>query len=295
MTFFYTKPYQFLLTLFLISLTSGSYAQKAPYFKEGESPVSSEKKWKLVKSMSDEFSGSKVNQKKWQISGQGWIGRAPGLFLPSNVTVAHGNLQITATKLPKDVKKEGKVFTHGGGYAGSRKGMTYGYYECRMKGNKTFMSSTFWLINEREEAIDCDRRVTELDVQECVGQINTDKDFAQDADQRMGFNTHSRGIQDGCDIPAGTIGGKTPTAGKTYEDFHVYGVWWKSEKEVLFFLDGEFVEKVTPKADFNLPMHLRMVVETYNWNPVPEDGGMTGSFEDRTTLYDWVRTWKLVD
>ncbi|GAL80636.1 hypothetical protein JCM19274_1262 [Algibacter lectus] len=40
-------------------------------------------------------------------------------------------------------------------------------------------------------------------------------------------------------------------------------------------------------------MYLRMVVETYNWNPVPEDGGMTGSKEDRTTTYNWVRSWTL--
>ncbi len=36
-------------------------------------------------------------------------------------------------------------------------------------------------------------------------------------------------------------------------------------------------------------------METYDWKPVPADGGMTGSFEDRITSYDWVRTWKLED
>lgn len=40
-------------------------------------------------------------------------------------------------------------------------------------------------------------------------------------------------------------------------------------------------------------MHLRMVVETYDWNPVPADGGMDASKKDRTTYYDWVRTWEL--
>ena len=83
--------------------------------------------------------------------------------------------------------------------------------------------------------------------------------------------------------------------GKVYDDFHVYGVWWKSKDEVLFFLDGEFQEKVTPPADYDIEMYLRMVVETYNWNPVPEGEGMTGSVEERTTTYNWVRSWKLVD
>ena len=53
--------------------------------------------------------------------------------------------------------------------------------------------------------------------------------------------------------------------------------------------------KVTPPADFDIEMYLRMVVETYDWNPVPKDGGMTGSKEDRTTTYNWVRSWQLVD
>ena len=46
---------------------------------------------------------------------------------------------------------------------------------------------------------------------------------------------------------------------------------------------------------YDLPMYLRLVTETYDWNPVPADGGLTGSFEERTTKYDWVRTWKLID
>ena len=279
----------------LLLLVTTVFAQKSPQFQEGQDPKQSNQKWVLVKSMSDEFEGNKIDEKKWQISGQGWIGRAPGLFLSENVKVANGSLQITTTKMPKAVKKQGNEFTHGGGYVGSMESATYGYYECEMKANKTFMSSTFWLINDRKDSEGCDQRTIELDIQECVGQINTDQPFAQDADQRMGFNTHSRGIKEGCAVPSGSLGGKTQLGAKAHEGFHVYGAWWKSKEEVLFFLDGKFIEKIKPAADFNLPMYLRMVVETYNWNPVPEDGGMTGSVGDRTTTYNWVRSWKLVD
>ena len=279
----------------LVFLATSMIAQKAPTFINGEDPKPSTQKWSLIKNMSDEFDGKKIDEKKWQISGQGWIGREPGLFLPENVKVADGNLQITTTKMDKTVVKQNKTFTHGGGYVGSVKGMTYGFYEARMKGNKTFMSSTFWLISNQKGVEGCDKRTTELDIQECIGQITSDKAFAQGADKRMGFNTHSRGIQEGCDVPSGSKGGEALTNGKTYDDFHIYGVWWKSKDEILFFLDGKFVEKITPKADFNIPMYLRMVVETYHWNPVPADGGMTGSLKDRTTNYDWVRAWELID
>nr|WP_281989280.1 T9SS type A sorting domain-containing protein [Aquimarina aggregata] len=81
-----------------------------------------------------------------------------------------------------------------------------------------------------------------------------------------------------------------------YAGYHTYGVWWKSAKELLFYLDGKFVYEVTPAANFNLPMYLRMVVETYDWNP-PKNGrdGMNDSQANRTTYYDWVRSYRLVD
>ncbi len=284
---------QLLILMFLFTINS--YPQKAPYFLKGEDPKPKGSKWKKIKTMSDEFNKDKVNENKWQISGQGWIGRPPGLFQAENIKLAEGKLQITAKKLPKPIIKNGKTFTHGGGYVGSRSGMTYGYYECRMKANKTFMSSTFWLINEKRNANFCDRRTTELDIQECFGERTSKQGFTIKFDEFMNSNTHSRHIPDGCDFVKGTVPAKASIGSKVYDDYHVYAVWWKSKDEILFFLDGKFQSKVKPKADFNLKMYLRMVVETYNWNPVPVDGGMNASVEDRTTSYDWVRSWKLID
>lgn len=285
--------YKNTLTVAILLLSALAYGQKAPFFKTGEDPKPNKTKWKLVKGMSDEFDGKKVDEKKWQVSGQGWIGRAPGLFVADNITVADGNLEIITNTLDKPVVKQGKTYTHGGGYVGSYQGMTYGYYECRMKANKTFMSSTFWLINDRKDAEGCDKRTTELDIQECVGEVTTDQEWAQLMLNNMNSNTHSRDIPEECSIAPGIIGAKKPLNQLASEDYHVYGVWWKSKDEVLYFLDGKFHSKVKPAADFNIPMHLRMVVETYDWNPVPADGGMTGTPEDRTTYYDWVRTWEL--
>lgn len=292
---FLIKTLKDLIVLSFLLLVSSVFSQSSPQFDKGEDPKPFDKKWKIVKEMSDEFKGKKIDHKKWQTSGQGWIGRSPGLFLAENVKVSQGSLQIITTKLPDTVIKQRKIFTHGGGYVGSRKAMTYGYYECEMRSNKTFMSSTFWLINERDKSKGCDNRTVELDIQECVGQITSDKEFALKFDNYMNSNTHSRGVKEGCDVPKGTVGANAAIEAKVYDDFHVYGVWWKNKDEVLFFLDGKFQSKVNPPADFNIPMHLRMVVETYDWNIVPEDGGMNGSIEDRTTTYNWVRSWKLVE
>ncbi|NIJ44872.1 beta-glucanase (GH16 family) [Wenyingzhuangia heitensis] len=285
-----------LVLVLCIGVFGHVFSQKAPYIIKDDGLGLLDKEWKLIKNMSDEFDGKELDDKKWYNSTGGWIGRAPGLFVPNTVKVEDGELRITNYRLPKPVTKKGSEFTHACGLVGSRDGMTYGYYECKMKASKTFMSSTFWLISDRRELSGCDKRTTELDIQECVGRITTDKKFALDADVRMGSNTHSRGIPEGCNIPKGTKGAKAILKeGKVYEAFHTYGVWWKNEKEVLFFLDGVLVNKVTPAADFNIPMHLKMVTETYNWNPVPTDGGLTGTKEERTTSYDWVRSWELVN
>lgn len=281
--------------LSVLLLASIANAQKTPFFEQGENPLPEGKKWKMVKSMSDEFKGKKVDESKWQISGQGWVGRAPGLFQAENIKVSNGNLQITTKMLPEPITKKGKTYTHGGGYVGSREGMTYGYYECRMKANKTFMSSTFWLINEGRGIKGCDKRTTELDIQECVGEIVNDAAWMKNFDQKMNSNTHSRNIPEGCDFIKGSNKNGSEIGSKVYDDYHVYAVWWKSKDEILFFLDGKFKGEVKPPADFNIEMYLRMVVETYDWNPVPADGGMTGSVADRTTSYDWVRSWKVVN
>jgi len=273
---------QYMLVVFLLVANFIS-AQKTPYFNDGEDPKPSNQKWKLVKKMSDEFNGKKVDEKKWQISSQGWIGRVPGLFQAENIRVQDGSLKITTKLLPTPIIKQDKEFTHGGGYVGSRNGMTYGYYECEMKANKTFMSSTFWLINEANELEGCDKRTIELDIQECVGQITNSAEWMKNFDQGMNSNTHSRNIPEGCEYEKGLNKSGAQLGGKVYDDYHVYGVWWKSKDEVQFFLDGKFQAKVTPPADYDIEMYLRMVVETYNWNPVPEDGGMSGSEADRTT------------
>ncbi|WPR73123.1 family 16 glycosylhydrolase [Flavobacterium sp. NG2] len=281
---------------FILVLAANSIvAQKSPVFEKGQDPKPDGKKWELVKNMSDEFNGKKVDEDKWQISGQGWIGRAPGLFMAENITVSDGSLKIITNMLPQPVVKQNKTYTHGGGYVGSRNAMKYGYYECEMKANKTFMSSTFWLINEGKGAQGCDKRTTELDIQECVGQIVNKAEWMKNFDQKMNSNTHSRNIPEGCDYAKGSNKGGGDIGGKVYDAFHVYGVWWKSKDEILFFLDGKFVTKVKPPADFDIDMYLRMVVETYDWNPVPDDGGMNGTKEERTTTYNWVRSWKLND
>jgi len=278
---------------FSVTVLEGKEASLGPFFVDDD-PAPSDKSWTTVEALSDEFDSEELDETKWlNTDPRRWIGRAPGLFKKASVSLRDGELKLTADILPEEEVVRGNTFTHAGAYIGSQEAAVPGYYfECRMKANKTFMSSTFWLINHKNEASGCDRRVTELDITECVGEVNTTADWARRFDETIHSNTHSRQAE--CsDTPTGSAGNNAPLGNKAWEEYHVYGAWWKSPKEVQFFLDGKKIYKVTPKADFDLPMYLRMVVETYDWNPTPADGGMTGTEEERTTSYDWVRTWKL--
>lgn len=259
-------------------------------FNAKSQPPKAEKgyKWQIVKELSDEFDGNSLDEVKWaNADPERWRGRSPGLFMAEAVTVKDGKMRITADKLKKPVGK----FTHKGGHVYSKGKVQPGsYIECRMKANKTFMSSTFWLNNYTDETTGCQSRVTELDVQECIGYPFDHKKTSQ-----MGSNTHSRSIPKECtQHEPGSVGNHCETPGKVYDNYFTYGVWWKGPRELLFYLNGEYKYTITPKADFDISTHIKLVVETYNWSPVPEDGGMTGTFEERTTFYDWVRTWECV-
>ncbi len=278
---------------FNVTVTRNEPSSNLPYFIE-VNPAPFGKTWNPVENLSDEFNDGNFDENKWlNTDPNRWIGRAPGIFKENTVTEADDNLMLTAYQLDTPEVVNGNTFTHAGSNIYSKEAAQVGYYfECRMKANKTFMSSTFWLINNRNDGTGCDKRVTELDIQECVGQVTGTANFAQNFDETIHSNTHSR--QTDCpDTPTGSAGDNSEIGSKVWADYHVYGVWWKSATEIEFYLDGKKVYTVVPKANFDLPMYLRMVVETYDWNPVPSDGGMTGTEEERTTFYDWVRTWEL--
>ncbi|MEO1449334.1 MAG: family 16 glycosylhydrolase, partial [Bacteroidota bacterium] len=283
---------------------TSAFAQSTPFFNAGQNPAPPGKMWQKIDNMSDEFNGTSLNTAKWDNQFSGWKGRAPALFSVNAVTVGGGDLKIEAADdLTQQEKNQNPGFTHQGGLVRSINKTTYGYFETRMKANRTCLSSTFWLINQKNEFSGCDKRVTELDVVETVG-VNAypddpGKDWITNTTVRnMNSNTHSRNVDGnpGCGINVGQQGAKAPLGEEAWEDYHVYGVWWKNATEVILFLDGQEVNTVTPPADFDLDMYLRMVVESYDWNK-PRAGfdNMNLTQADRTTYYDWTRSWKLVD
>lgn len=287
---------------FDVIVTRDSPSNNQPYFI-GNDPKPTGKKWTKVEDLSDDFNGTSFNDTKWHrnpsTDGFNWIGRPPGLFKSENVTVANGNLNVAVQKLASSQTVNGNEYTHGGAIIRSKKVAVQGqYYECRMKANSTVMSSTFWIAYKQS----CNSgpvRKLELDIQECVGRVhNGTSDWAKDYANIFASNTwrHQRtcdtGVNESQQSP-----GKTILSEENNSRYFVYGCWWKSPTEILFYLDGEYTHSITPPTDFDLEGHITMAVETYDWNPVDDAGNIfsTGSVDELTTKYDWVRTWKLED
>lgn len=154
------------------------------------------------------------------------------------------------------------------------------------------MSSTFWLMTKETDKTS--EKKLELDIQECVGKVSPsaanwvngwDKIFHSNAIHRTNsYNPTQVQIQ-----------GQSSLTEKNHSRYFTYAAWWKSPTEIRFYLDGEYKYSITPSVDWNVPAFYQMAIETYDWNPVPSDGGLVkaGSKEERTTRYDWIRTWKI--
>ncbi|MEW4924133.1 HYR domain-containing protein [Algibacter sp. 2305UL17-15] len=286
---------------FDVIITKDAPSASLPYFID-INPTPTGKKWTKVENLSDEFETA-FDDAKWHrdpaTDGFGWIGRAPGLFEPDNVTVNGGNLTVTVDKLAAPQTIGTHTYTHGGAIVRSKAKAKQGhYFECRMQANKTVMSSTFW-IAYKQNCNTGPQRKLELDIQECVGRFSGDpvKDpWAVNYDHIYASNTWRH--KQSCDVSESVQSpGKTVLDEDNHSRFFVYGCWWKSPTEILFYLDGKLSHSITnPPADFDLEGHITMAIETYGWNPIDAANIFeTASADDRSTKYDWVRTWKLDD
>lgn len=289
-----TLSHQLLALLFVAFLNSVTSAQEGPTFADGQDPKPEGKEWQPVELLTDEFEGESLDMSKWQTdplaNGWPWPGRPPALFDPRSVTVDAGKLRVTVGKLEKPVEVKGETFTHRGGIIRSLKeGRPGWYFECKMKANQTVMSSTFWLITKHGG----EKRL-ELDIQECVGRLTEKTDsWAKNWDQTFHSNAISH-VKNRDPIRV-QLPKQMKLKTKNWERYYVYGAWWKSEHEIRFYLDGKYMYSIEPKVAWDLPGHMQLAVETYDWNPLPDDGGLVekGDWLQRTTLFEWVRTWEL--
>lgn len=277
--------------------------RKTPYFV-GDNPTPEGKKWEVVKALSDEFDGPKIDNKKWFTDPAAhphlkWHGRQPSLFQSKNIQIKNQELTIEVGKLPEPITvapyNTPTTYEFYGGILRSKVTTNVGnYYECRMKMNKTEMGGGFWLMGFNPA---CDKK-HEIDITESVGVIS---ELASDWVKNKGWDNifHANAIRrrDACQSDQVKDKGHVKTPTKNHEAYYVYGCWRKSATELLFFLNGEYQFTLTPPVPFDQDMYMQFSIESYDWNPFQLNGSKveTASQSDRTTHIDYIRTYKLVD
>lgn len=263
----------------LLLLSMGCTAIAAP----PEPPAG--QKWVINDAFTDEFNGDELDATKWHNHHPFWKGRAPAKFVPEALSFKEGLLCMENRMLDEPDDR----FTIGAGAIVSKSiSAFFGYYECRMKASSISMSSTFWLSSRSHKMDNGQRYSTELDIQETVGGPKRFKD----KNVTMNWNTHFWHNGDSL-----TKGGRANVTPPTNEAFHTYGAWWVDANTVHFYVDDQFVGTTHPVTDlkqepFNVPMHLNMVTETYDWEEPPTAEELSDSTRN-TTYYDWVRAYTM--
>lgn len=252
--------------------------------------------WMLNEPYSDEFSGARLDTTKWHDHYPGWKGRVPGLFVPESVGVRDGHLQIRSTLMdpPQGVSNEWWIAC--GAIQSKAQKAGFGYYETRMKASSLRTSSTFWLMNQREQAEQVGKR-TELDIQECIGNAKRWPGFKH----QFRNNTHVTYLTETNDVGehvVAQLGTSTDLGEDVDENFHRYGCWWVDAHTMKFYLDGRLVQTMelptdSDPAPFDQPMLVNLVCEIYDWEFLPEIDGLKDDSRN-TTYYDYVRAYKLV-
>ncbi|NJB35202.1 family 16 glycosylhydrolase [Croceivirga sp. JEA036] len=263
------------------------------------------KRWVMNPDFSDEFNGTALDTTKWLDHHPTWIGRKPGLFMASQVTVADGYLQLKGAHMGKDtlVNAYGKVDTFNikGAAVVSKKKIQFGYYETRVKAAATTMSTTFWFstVGNFKGPKDCDSYGLEWDIHESIGRKGDfDGQFFA-----SGMHANAHFWYNDCegkrhDFRAPQV--RFEDERLTSEDFNVYGGWWKNESEASLYYNHRppkhqrFYDKIKQQP-FDQPMYMRLVSETYPypWIALPNKEELADSTKN-VVYYDWVRAYQLV-
>ncbi len=260
------------------------------------------KVWVKKESMSDEFDTWDSN--KWFKST--WNYGVPVFMSQSadNSGVGGGNLWIKATL--NESNSEGRWFQTARIH--SKAETSYPMYtEARIKTAHISAYNTYWLNNGNSSNRD------EIDIiennskpscgcqPEFPTQMNSQYFHADSSKDPVEIRNKGNASQS-------VMSDANPLKGvKWNEDYHTYGVWWKDEKHIQFYLNGEPAGSVTVGhhqdgtvySDRVFTRELEIIFDLWT-NEASWLGGLPPKSDladnsINTMKVDWVRTWKLED
>lgn len=234
--------------------------------------------WEPVIELSDEFDS--FDENKWNNYHPGWAGRTPSHFAKENVSVNNGYLCLRSTprvSSMSQVKNAAKdVWVNSAAVSSKQKIALPGYYyETRIKASDLSMTSSFWFRMGH---------FSEIDVIENVGR--PENPAKRHFETQMKMNTHLYREDPKISTPRDYDMGK-----RSRGHFIVYGLWWKTPNEIIFYCDGKPVETVIPKKPFDESLHMIFDTEVFTWVGFPTIESLNDP-DRNAMLVDWVRVWK---
>lgn len=237
--------------------------------------------WALLDTHSDEFEGERLDDSKWWDHHPTWFGRPPGRFLPSNVSVTDGELQLTMRKDESlkdgDTPLSSGYHTYSSALVTSKTPVLYGYFEIDAKPMASAGSSAFWLAGTAFDKEKDGWSRIEIDVFELGGK--TPK-------KEKSYNMNLHVFRTPGEKRHWNSGDIWQAPFRLRDDFHVYGLEWGKEF-VRYFVDGHLVRELK-NTHCHSPMAVLMDSETmFDWLGVPEDSDLPSTYRIK-----YVRTWK---
>ncbi len=254
------------------------------------------KTWEVYPEMTDEFNNGfdtvKWRKELWQYP------NTPTLMVAENSGVSDGNLWIKATEGPDP------TYFHSSRIYSNAQIKYPMYTESRIITAHLSAYNTFWLNNGNLEGRD------EIDVIEnnsrpsCGCQPNFPWQMnSQYFQATNGFTVRNADNFDNRNLSANN----TKRGVRWNEDYHVVGVWWKDEKNMTFYLDGEEAGSVRVGEDRSGRTYPEIIFArdlNLIWDLWTADENFLGGLALRehlnddsvnTMRVDWVHTYKLVD
>lgn len=260
---------------------------KAPERISNDLPFSDQKNtggWRKFEKMCDEFDGKELDRSKWTDLIFYSYGSGAARFLPSNVAVKDGMLQLSC-KVDKNmpsgrfVQRGPEFHTFSTAIVKSMHLVRYGYFEIRSKIIASSVACNFWLIGRGINKKDGSDAAPEIDIYELAG-----KSFAHTYNYNMALHY----VQHKPESKHIAYGAAWKSNFKFTEDFHVYGLEWTPDV-IKYYIDGFPVREFKVKKNYwDMPMIMSIdILSQYDWFGVPDE-------KDFPAVYyvDYVRVWK---
>jgi beta-glucanase (GH16 family) len=235
--------------------------------------------WILDQKVSDDFQESTLDLNRWHLAPTApgdWTGRQPALFMPSNVTLNQGMLEITDRKgdVPEMAKYPGQGYTgYTTGLVETKERSGYGYYEIKARPMSSAFCSAFWMTDTGLED-----NGTEIDIFE-IGA----KAPGHEYDDNMHAHVWATPQEKNRHWAVGSIW-KAPW--KLRDDFHVYGFEWNQD-ELRWYVDGVLVHNVK-NTNWFFPMRIVFDSEPmWQWFGKVDDADLPSTFD-----VQYLRVWR---